>query len=89
MRYCYDGKECRPVHGIDVTGGSFPATIWSLFMQVALERTDVLTFQTPAYEPTRVINPLPPPPPPKKEGTAPGQEKKSEKSEGEDDDILP
>lgn len=64
MHYC-GLPHCRPVHGIDVTGGSFPATIWSTFMLGALEGIEVAYFPEPAYEPTTVINPLPPPPEPK------------------------
>ncbi|MEA2435197.1 MAG: hypothetical protein QOG54_2654 [Actinomycetota bacterium] len=70
MHYC-GTPECRPVHGIDVTGGSFPAAIWSAFMSAALEGTDVAYFTTPAYQPATVINPVPPPPPP-------GSEKKED-----------
>ena len=36
MHYCGDPVGCRPVHGIDVTGGSFPAAIWSAFMAEVL-----------------------------------------------------
>ncbi|HWC13008.1 MAG TPA: transglycosylase domain-containing protein [Actinomycetota bacterium] len=83
MRYCSDPRRCRPVHGIDVTGGSFPAAIWSAFMRVALEGVDVATFPTPYYTPSRVINP-PPPPPPKKE-EKPDERGKPEKTEDIDE----
>ena len=63
MQYC-GLSYCRPVHGIDVTGGSFPASIWSTFMLAALEGTEITAFVEPGYAPTTVINPLPPPPPP-------------------------
>ena len=43
------------VHGISVSGGSFPAEIWRRFMQPALESRPVAEFRTPAspleYEP--------------------------------------
>src|SRR5207253_2433143 len=35
------------VHGIAVAGGTFPATIWHLFMQAALWRRPVLEWQSP------------------------------------------
>jgi penicillin-binding protein 1A len=35
------------VHGIAVAGGTFPATIWHLFMQAALWRRPVLSWQSP------------------------------------------
>jgi penicillin-binding protein 1A len=62
MHYC-GTAECRPVHGIDVTGGSFPAEIWSAFMSAALEGAEIMYFPTPAFEPTTVLNPPPPPAP--------------------------
>jgi penicillin-binding protein 1A len=62
MHYC--GLEhCRPVHGIDVVGGTFPASIWSAYMVAALEGIDIEYFTTPAYQPATVINPPPPPAP--------------------------
>jgi len=39
------------VHGIAVTGGSFPAEIWRLFMQPALEGTDPVAFPEPSVWP--------------------------------------
>ena len=36
MEYCSDLQLCRPVRGIEVTGGSFPAQIWAAFMSVAV-----------------------------------------------------
>jgi penicillin-binding protein 1A len=65
MHYCGFPAECRPVHGIDVTGGSWPATIWSAFMGAALDGTDIAYFTTPVDEPDIVINPPPPPKPEK------------------------
>jgi membrane carboxypeptidase/penicillin-binding protein len=39
------------VHGIAVTGGSFPAQIWQRFMQPALEPTPELDFPEPSHYP--------------------------------------
>jgi penicillin-binding protein 1A len=45
----YPGGEIpmESVHGIAVAGGTFPATIWHLFMQAALWRSPVLNWQSP------------------------------------------
>lgn len=59
------------VRGRRVTGGSFPATIWSTFMTRALEGVDSRDFVNPVPEPTPDRDPLPrrseralePPPP--------------------------
>jgi penicillin-binding protein 1A len=67
MHYC-GLPHCRPVHGIDVTGGSFPAAIWSMYMIAALDGMEIEYFTTPAYDGTIVLNPPPPPAPPKDEG---------------------
>ena len=67
MHYCGYPQECRPVHGIDVTGGSFPAEIWGAFMGAVLEGIDVQYFTSPIDTPDIVINPVPPPPPPEPE----------------------
>jgi penicillin-binding protein 1A len=64
MSYCSDPVRCRPVHGIEVTGGSFPAEIWQSFMLAALADFEVEFFQTPLDQPDIVLNPPPPPPPP-------------------------
>jgi penicillin-binding protein 1A len=40
------------VHGISVSGGSFPAEIWRLFMEPALERREPRSFPEPAQWPT-------------------------------------
>ncbi|MGH3078393.1 MAG: transglycosylase domain-containing protein [Gaiellaceae bacterium] len=40
------------VHGISVSGGSFPAEIWRLFMQPALEGTEAASFPEPTRWPT-------------------------------------
>jgi penicillin-binding protein 1A len=39
------------VHGIAVSGGSFPAEIWRLFMEPALEGTEPTPFAEPTYWP--------------------------------------
>jgi penicillin-binding protein 1A len=39
------------VHGITVTGGSFPAEIWRLFMEPALEGTEPSSFPEPRFWP--------------------------------------
>jgi penicillin-binding protein 1A len=39
--------EMRSVHGISVSGGSFPATIWHLFMEAALVGTPISDFPYP------------------------------------------
>ena len=39
------------VHGIAVTGGSFPAEIWRLFMEPALENTEPVAFPEPKLWP--------------------------------------
>jgi penicillin-binding protein 1A len=39
------------VHGIAVSGGSFPAEIWRLFMEPALENVEPASFAEPAYWP--------------------------------------
>ncbi|MFP5298407.1 MAG: transglycosylase domain-containing protein [Actinomycetota bacterium] len=88
MQSCYELDRCRPVNGIDVTGGSFPAEIWATFMSVALEGVDILDFPYPIDTPDIVLNPPPPPPPEPEEreeppgqaeGGPPGQEKEKEK----------
>jgi penicillin-binding protein 1A len=45
------------VHGIEVTGGSFPAQIWNKFMRNATEGMDVGSFKAPGKFPGRVLNP--------------------------------
>jgi penicillin-binding protein 1A len=42
--------EMTNVHGISVTGGSFPATIWNLFVSRALGRTPVADFPLPRQQ---------------------------------------
>jgi penicillin-binding protein 1A len=39
------------VHGIAVSGGSFPAEIWRLFMEPALENVEPTPFAEPSYWP--------------------------------------
>jgi len=49
--------EMKNVHGITVSGGSFPASIWKLFMEPALSPTKPVDFppatQTAVWEPFR------------------------------------
>jgi penicillin-binding protein 1A len=59
MEYCTDVQLCRPVHGISVTGGSFPAQIWAAFMSVAVADMEILSFPIPTDMPDEVINPAP------------------------------
>ena len=40
------------VHGISVSGGSFPAEIWKLYMEQALAKTPVADFPEPKKWPT-------------------------------------
>ena len=65
MAYCADPIECRPVHGIEATGGSFPARIWAAYMTQAVEGMQVREFPEPAELPEEKINatPLPAPTP--------------------------
>jgi penicillin-binding protein 1A len=67
------------VHGISVAGGTFPATIWHLFMEQAMANAPALTWQSPrdpvewksftqgqygsSLEPTTTYYYSPPPPP--------------------------
>jgi penicillin-binding protein 1A len=39
------------VHGISVAGGTFPATIWNLFMRSAIGNTEPVEFVEPSSEP--------------------------------------
>jgi membrane carboxypeptidase/penicillin-binding protein len=63
MSYCYEAEKCRPVDGIEVTGGSFPASIWRTFMATVLAEVPIESFIPPAYEGSTVLNEAPPPPP--------------------------
>ena len=79
MQECGAPRRCRPVDGIDVTGGSFPASIWQAYMVAALEGVEIASFTTPYDMPDIVLNPPPPPPPPKED------KKKSKGSEKDDE----
>ena len=59
MEFCSDVQLCRPVHGIEVTGGSFPAQIWAAFMSIAVEGMEVLSFPVPEDLPDEILNPRP------------------------------
>jgi penicillin-binding protein 1A len=72
MQSCYDPVLCRPVDGIDVTGGSFPAAIWQSFMSVVLSDTEIADFFTPVDLPDIVLNPPPPPDPAESKDKEPG-----------------
>jgi penicillin-binding protein 1A len=50
----YPGGEIpmQNVHGIAVSGGSFPAEIWKLYMEQTLAKTPVVDFREPAKWPT-------------------------------------
>ncbi len=87
MQDCGDPQRCRPVQGIEVTGGSFPAEIWGEFMSAALEGRDVAYFPTPAVMPGIVLNPPPPPPPPKPEKDK--DDKQKDDNEGKKDQGGP
>jgi penicillin-binding protein 1A len=52
MGYTKGEIPMESVHGIAVVGGSFPAEIWRLFMQPALEGTEPTPFPEPAFWPT-------------------------------------
>jgi penicillin-binding protein 1A len=61
MSYCSDLDLCRPVKGIEVTGGSFPATIWNTYMSQATAEMEVVDFPLPVDLPDEeVINTAPP-----------------------------
>jgi penicillin-binding protein 1A len=60
MGFCDDPTLCRPVHGIEVTGGSFPAQIWNAYMEQATAGLEIVDFQTPTDFPDEVINSPPP-----------------------------
>jgi membrane peptidoglycan carboxypeptidase len=63
-KYAAKTDLCRPVHGIEVTGGSFPATIWNTYMSAAIDilQLQFVAFATPADLPDEVINSAPPVP---------------------------
>ena len=83
MQECGIPDRCRSVHGIDVTGGSFPASIWAAFMTAALEGLEIEYFTPPFDMPDIVLNPPPPPPPPK-ENKKKGEGKGSDKEDSSD-----
>jgi membrane carboxypeptidase/penicillin-binding protein len=74
MSYCSDTNLCRPVKGIEVTGGSFPATIWNAYMTQATAEMEVVDFPLPEDLPDEIISTAPPAPPattvPTEEATA-------------------
>jgi membrane peptidoglycan carboxypeptidase len=67
MRSCFDPnpKLCRPVGDVgDVTGGSYPAQIWALFMNEALPAMGIGPGTWPIPDPDKVLDRLNSPPPP-------------------------
>jgi penicillin-binding protein 1A len=50
-------RNMTDVHGIKVTGGSFPAQIWNKFMRNATAGTDQGSFVQPKSFPGKVLNP--------------------------------
>jgi penicillin-binding protein 1A len=76
MQYCADPQLCKPVHGIEVTGGSFPAQIWAAYMSRAVANMAVEDFPEPEDLPDEIVNspaptPAPVPPPAEEESPAP------------------
>ena len=51
MGYTRGEIPMESVHGIAVSGGSFPAEIWRLFMEPALDGTELTPFAEPAFWP--------------------------------------
>ena len=62
MGFCAPDGFCKPVHGIEVTGGSFPAEIWAAYMARATEDLPIEPFPV-AVDTGSVLNPPPPPEP--------------------------
>jgi penicillin-binding protein 1A len=56
MQFCSDPVLCRPVHGINVAGGTFPAMIWAKYMAAAVQGLPIEQFPTPTVLPTKVLN---------------------------------
>ncbi|MEA2485877.1 MAG: penicillin-binding protein, partial [Actinomycetota bacterium] len=56
MQFCADTVLCRPVHGINVAGGTFPAMIWAKYMGAAVQGLPVRQFVAPIALPTGVLN---------------------------------
>jgi penicillin-binding protein 1A len=50
-------KKMQDVHGIKVTGGSFPAQIWGKYMKAATAGTEQGSFVQPGSFPGKVLNP--------------------------------
>ena len=84
MRYCADPDLCRPVQGIEVTGGSFPAEIWADFMIDATAGLEILSFPTPVSMPTTILNEAPPKP-----SAAPSAKPTEEPSEEPVESVAP
>ena len=81
MHYCTDLRLCRPVEGIDVTGGSFPAQMWATYMNLALGHMGIQpgAWPIPGDVPEKVLNSPRPPastyiPPPATDSPEPSDE---------------
>ncbi len=87
------------VHGISVSGGSFPAEIWRLFMEPALEDVEPTDFAEPTFWPewqpfTRgeyalTYDPYYTPPEEEDEEGEEGEGEKSDKGKDENADEKP
>jgi membrane peptidoglycan carboxypeptidase len=55
MQACGIPGLCRPVHGINVTGGSFPAMIWGDYMAQAVADMEIVSFTPPSSYPSELI----------------------------------
>jgi penicillin-binding protein 1A len=56
MQYCSDPVLCRPVHGVNVAGGTFPAVIWAKYMRAAVQGLPIQQFPLPTVVPTKVLS---------------------------------
>ncbi|MBA3431612.1 MAG: transglycosylase domain-containing protein [Actinobacteria bacterium] len=63
MGYCSPPDVCRPVQGIEVTGGSLPAEMWSAFMSRAVADLPVAFFPSPVDTGIVLNKPAPTPSP--------------------------
>jgi penicillin-binding protein 1A len=63
MGYCSPPDVCRPVQGIEVTGGSLPAEMWAAFMSEAVADLPVAYFPTPIDTGIVLNTPAPTPAP--------------------------
>jgi membrane peptidoglycan carboxypeptidase len=94
MSACYDPaipNKCRPVEGITVTGGSFPAQMWAAYMNQAVEVLEIPAAQwrTPEDLPDRKIGSSPPPPSPTFEPAPPETTEEEEPTPKESEKPKP